>query len=100
MTTTNALDAALATIRTLRPRRVVAFTGAGISAESGIPTFRGAGGLWKDFRAEDLATPQAFRRDPATVWEWYEWRRGLIRDAQPNAAHLAIARLADSPVVT
>ncbi|HET7433657.1 MAG TPA: NAD-dependent deacylase [Thermoanaerobaculia bacterium] len=80
-------------IRERRPRRVVAFTGAGVSAESGIPTFRGAGGLWRNFRAEDLATPDAFRRDPKLVWEWYEWRRGLIRDARPNAAHEAIARL-------
>lgn len=97
--TSQALETALQTIRNLRPRRVVAFTGAGISAESGIPTFRGTGGLWKNFRAEELATPQAFRHDPAVVWEWYEWRRSLIREAQPNAAHRAIARL-DAPVVT
>lgn len=76
------------------------FTGAGVSADSGIPTFRGAGGLWRNFRAEDLATPEAFRNDPKTVWEWYEWRRGLIREARPNAAHEAIARLADAVVVT
>lgn len=87
-------------IRERRPRRVVVFTGAGVSAESGIPTFRGAGGLWRNFRAEDLATPEAFRRDPKLVWEWYEWRRGLIRDAQPNAAHRAIARLEAAVVVT
>ena len=83
----------------MRPRKVVAFTGAGISAESGIPTFRGAEGLWRNFRAEDLATPEAFVRDPEMVWEWYEWRRQLIREAAPNAAHLALARL-DDPVVT
>lgn len=68
-------------------------TGAGISAESGIPTFRGAGGLWKQFLPEDLATPQAFRRDPKLVWEWYDWRRGLIDKASPNAGHLALADL-------
>jgi len=79
---------------------VVVFTGAGVSAESGIPTFRGAGGLWRNFRAEDLATPEAFARDPKLVWEWYEWRRGLIREAQPNPAHRAIARLPDALVVT
>ncbi len=79
---------------------MVVFTGAGVSAESGIPTFRGAGGLWRNFRAEDLATPEAFARDPKLVWEWYEWRRGLIRDAQPNAAHRAIALLPDALVVT
>ena len=94
------LDRALAAVRELAPQRVVVFTGAGVSAESGIPTFRGAGGLWRDFRAEDLATPQAFARDPKLVWEWYEWRRGLIRDAQPNAAHRAIARLPNAVVVT
>jgi len=73
--------------------RAAALTGAGISAESGIPTFRGAGGLWRNFRAEDLATPEAFARDPKTVWEWYDWRRGLIRDAKPNLGHYALAQL-------
>ena len=71
--------------------RVVVFTGAGVSAESGVPTFRGAGGLWKQFRPEELATPQAFARDPRTVWEWYQWRRGLVAQGRPNAAHLALA---------
>jgi NAD-dependent deacetylase len=70
---------------------VAVLTGAGISAESGVPTFRGAGGLWRRYRAEDLATPQAFERDPALVWEWYLWRRGLIETAQPNAGHVALA---------
>src|SRR5208337_2424301 len=68
-------------------------TGAGISAESGIPTFRGAGGLWKDYKPEELATPEAFARDPRLVWEWYNWRRELIRKAQPNAAHRALVKL-------
>ena len=72
---------------------IAVLTGAGISAESGIPTFRGAGGLWKQFFPEDLATPQAFRRDPNVVWEWYDWRRGLIDQAAPNAGHLALADL-------
>ena len=72
---------------------VAVLTGAGISAESGIPTFRGAGGLWRSFRAEDLATPEAFARDPKLVWEWYDWRRGLIAAAQPNAGHRALAEL-------
>jgi len=74
--------------------RVVVFTGAGVSAESGVPTFRGAGGLWKTFRAEDLATPEAFARDPRLVWEWYGGRRALVAACAPNAAHRAIARFA------
>ncbi|HET8548602.1 MAG TPA: NAD-dependent deacylase [Bryobacteraceae bacterium] len=72
---------------------VCVLTGAGISAESGIPTFRGAAGLWRQFRAEDLATPEAFARDPKLVWEWYDWRRGLIAGAQPNPGHFALAQL-------
>ena len=94
------LQPALAAIRQRQPRRIVVLTGAGVSAESGIPTFRGEGGLWRNYRAEDLATPVAFARNPLLVWEWYEWRRSLVRDARPNAAHLAIARLADGLVVT
>ncbi len=74
-------------------KSVVVLTGAGISAESGIPTFRGAGGLWKEFKPEDLATPEAFARDPKLVWEWYDWRRGLIAQAQPNAAHRALVEI-------
>ena len=73
--------------------RVTALTGAGISAESGIPTFRGAGGLWNAYRAEDLATPQAFARDPCLVWEWYAWRQGLVAKAEPNAGHRALVTL-------
>jgi NAD-dependent deacetylase len=72
---------------------IAVLTGAGVSAESGIPTFRGAGGLWRSYRPEDLATPQAFARDPKLVWEWYDWRRGLIANAHPNAAHCALVRL-------
>ena len=67
-------------------------TGAGVSAASGVPTFRGAGGLWRTFRAEDLATPQAFARDPSLVWEWYEWRRATIASCTPNAAHGVLAQ--------
>jgi len=72
---------------------IAALTGAGISAESGIPTFRGPGGLWRTYRAEDLATPQAFARDPQLSWEWYNWRRGIIATAEPNAGHVALAEL-------
>jgi NAD-dependent deacetylase len=71
--------------------RVVALTGAGVSAESGVPTFRGAGGLWKEYRAEDLATPAAFARDPRLVWECYGWRRSVVLACSPNAAHEALA---------
>jgi len=72
-------------------RRVAVLTGAGISAESGVPTFRGQDGLWKQYRAESLATPEAFERDPALVWEWYDWRRGLIAPVEPNAGHRVLA---------
>ena len=74
--------------------RILVLTGAGISAESGVPTFRGAEGLWKNSRPEELATPMAFERDPRLVWEWYDWRRRRVRDCHPNAAHLALAGLA------
>lgn len=94
------IEAAIRAIRSARPRRVVFFTGAGVSADSGVPTFRGPGGLWRNHQPEDLATPEAFRRDPKLVWEWYEWRRGLIREAKPNAAHEAVARLGDAVVIT
>jgi len=73
-------------------RRLTVLTGAGVSAASGVPTFRGAGGLWRSFRPEDLATPLAFMRNPQLVWEWYDWRRGLIARCQPNAAHEQISR--------
>jgi len=78
-----------------RAKRVVVITGAGISAESGVPTFRGPNGLWRRYRAEDLATPQAFQGDPRLVWEWYDWRRRLISGKEPNAGHLAIAAMED-----
>lgn len=72
---------------------VTVLTGAGISADSGVPTFRGVDGLWKNFRAEDLATPEAFARDPRLVWEWYNWRRELIATKQPNPAHHTVAQM-------
>jgi NAD-dependent deacetylase len=74
-------------------KKIVVLTGAGISAESGVPTFRGADGLWKRYRAEELATPAAFEANPQLVWEWYDWRRGIINKAEPNAGHLAIAEM-------
>lgn len=76
-------------------RRVCVLTGAGISAESGIPTFRGPGGIWRQQRAEDLAAPGGFARDPKLVWEWYDWRRGVVSKAEPNPGHFALARLED-----
>lgn len=95
------MDAALtelpaALIERLRQKpRVVALTGAGISAESGVPTFRDAQtGLWARFRPEDLATPEAFLENPRRVWDWYAWRRKLLTRAEPNAGHYALARLA------
>ena len=78
--------------RLKRARRVTVLTGAGVSAASGVPTFRGAGGLWRNFRSEDLATAGAFERNPALVWEWYAWRREAIATARPNAAHRVLAR--------
>ena len=78
-------------------KRIVVFTGAGVSAESGVPTFRGPDGLWKSFRVEELATPEAFARDPRLVWEWYGWRRELVSRCEPNRGHLAIAEFAHDP---
>ena len=74
--------------------RVLVVTGAGVSAESGIPTFRGKDGYWRNLDPIKLATPEAFARDPELVWQWYRERRQRIRNAQPNAAHEAIAKLA------
>ena len=74
-------------------RSVAVLTGAGVSAESGVPTFRGPDGLWKRHRAESLATPEAFARDPKLVWEWYDWRRCVLSGVKPNAGHYALAEL-------
>lgn len=74
-------------------RFLIAFTGAGISAESGIPTFRDKGGLWEKYRVEEVATPEAFRRNPRLVWEFYKMRMRLMKEAKPNRAHLALAEL-------
>ena len=72
-------------------RRVMAFTGAGVSAESGVPTFRGAGGLWEGRRVEQVAAPEAFRADPLTVWKFYEERRRGVARVRPNPAHAVLA---------
>lgn len=72
--------------------RAVVFSGAGVSRESGLDTFRGAGGLWEKMRPEELATPEAFRADPAKVWRWYAWRHATATGAQPNPAHEALTR--------
>jgi len=71
---------------------LVALTGAGISKESNVPTFRGKDGLWKEHDVTDLATPSAFARDPKLVWEWYSWRQNLIAECEPNAAHVTLAK--------
>lgn len=71
---------------------VVFFTGAGMSADSGVPTFRGDGGLWQGYRPEDLATPEAFESSPEVVRSWYQWRRDLVRKAEPHAGHHALAK--------
>ncbi len=79
-----------------RSRRLAVLTGAGVSRESGVPTFRDAvDGLWARYDPADLATPEAFRRDPRLVWAWYEYRRELVRRAEPNPAHYALAELED-----
>lgn len=86
-------DLGLAREKLAAAQSVVVLTGAGISADSGVPTFRGTDGLWRNFRAEDLATPGAFAQDPRLVWEWYNWRRELIATKRPNAAHETVAEM-------
>ena len=75
-------------------QHIAVLTGAGVSAESGIPTFRGFGGLWRGRDPMSLATPEAFAADPALVWDFYNWRRQIVREAAPNPAHIALAELA------
>ncbi|KAI7079367.1 hypothetical protein KC352_g41693, partial [Hortaea werneckii] len=77
-----------------KSKRVLALLGAGLSASSGLPTFRGAGGLWRTHNSTDLATPGAFRENPGLVWQFYSYRRHMALQAQPNAAHYALAELA------
>ena len=79
--------------RIINARRSVVLTGAGISAESGVPTFRGKGGLWGKFKPEELASMNAFMASPKIVWEWYNWRRELMGKVQPNAGHMALVEL-------
>ncbi|XP_022442409.1 NAD-dependent protein deacylase sirtuin-5, mitochondrial isoform X2 [Delphinapterus leucas] len=74
-----------------KAKHIVIISGAGVSAESGVPTFRGAGGYWRRWKAQDLATPQAFARNPSQVWEFYHYRREVVQSKEPNAGHLAIA---------
>ncbi len=85
----DALDRVVARLRSATS--VTVLTGAGVSAASGVPTFRGPEGLWRSFKPEDLATPQAFRRDPQLVWEWYDWRRQRVAACLPNRAHEVLA---------
>ncbi|MFZ3366692.1 MAG: NAD-dependent deacylase [Candidatus Sulfotelmatobacter sp.] len=73
--------------------RVFVLTGAGVSAESGIPTFRGVNGLWRNYRIEEVASPHAWRHDPRLVWEFYSMRRRVASAAKPNPAHIALAKL-------
>ena len=86
-------DLGLVKERLVAAKHITVLTGAGISADSGVPTFRGPDGLWHNYRAEDLATPEAFEREPRLVWEWYNWRREVIASKQPNAAHKALVEL-------
>ncbi len=74
-------------------KKVVVLTGAGVSAESGVSTFRDPQGLWANFKPEELATPEAFRRNPKMVWEWYAWRRAKIKEVKPNPGHYALAEM-------
>jgi NAD-dependent deacetylase len=76
-----------------KARSVCALTGAGVSAESGVPTFRGAQGLWAQYRPEDLACMEAFQRDPQLVWSWYQYRRNIIKKVNPNPGHVALVEM-------
>jgi NAD-dependent deacetylase len=87
----HALKTAISLLKAAKRRAVL--TGAGISAESGVPTFRGQDGLWAGRRPEEVATPEAFARDPADVWEFYRWRLKNLAEVQPNAGHRALAKL-------
>jgi len=88
------LDGLLTALR--EAQHVCVLTGAGISAESGVPTFRDAqSGLWAKYNPLDLATPEAFLRDPELIWRWYRWRRELVAKAEPNPGHLALVKLAE-----
>ncbi|MGD2078167.1 MAG: Sir2 family NAD-dependent protein deacetylase, partial [Chloroflexota bacterium] len=85
-------DGLVSALRSVQQMAVL--TGSGVSAESGVPTFREAQiGLWSRFDPHELATPQAFRADPDLVWDWYDWRRKLVANAEPNKAHVALATL-------
>jgi NAD-dependent deacetylase len=75
-----------------RAGSITVLTGAGVSAESGVPTFRGKDGLWNEHRPEDLATPEAFARNRELIWEWYRWRQGVVAETEPNDGHRALAR--------
>lgn len=96
MTTSTEIEIPELLVQNLRAANHVAIlTGAGISAESGVPTFREAQtGLWAQYDPQELATPQAFQRNPRLVWEWYAWRRELVSQAEPNPGHLALVELA------
>jgi NAD-dependent deacetylase len=93
VSSTSITTIAAARARLRDAQHVLVLTGAGVSAESGVPTFRGPDGLWRRHRPEDLATAEAFERDPLLVWEWYAWRRETIAPLSPNAAHRALAAL-------
>src|SRR5262249_9188202 len=87
----DAIDRAVEVLR--QARRVAVLTGAGVSAESGVPTFRGAGGLWEGHRVEEVATPSAFKSDPGLVWRFYNARRANLRTIKPNPGHLALVAM-------